>query len=72
MAQGTGSIPDQGTKIPYAVQLGQKKKKIRNPAPIRTSKSAWIGEKSVPWISVSPFILQEVFVELSLQGTLGA
>ena len=26
MAQGTGSIPDQGTKIPYAVQLGQKNK----------------------------------------------
>ena len=68
MARGIGSIPDQGTKIPYAVQPGQKKKKkkIRNPTPSRTSKSAWIGEKSVPWISVSPFVLQEVFVELSL------
>ena len=67
MARGIGSIPDQGNKIPYAVQPCQKKKKkIRNPTPSRTSKSAWIGEKSVPWISVSPFVLQEVFVELSL------
>ena len=26
-ARGTGSIPGRGTKIPQAVQLGQKKKK---------------------------------------------
>ena len=30
MAQGIGSIPDQGTKIPYAVQPGQKKKKKKS------------------------------------------
>ena len=27
---GTGSIPDQGTKIPHAMQCSQKKKKIIN------------------------------------------
>lgn len=44
--------PDQGTKIPCSHAAH---KKIRNPTPSRTSKSVWTGEKSVPWISVSPF-----------------
>ena len=46
-AEGLGSIPGRGTKIPQAVQCGQKKKKKERK---RKKKKLWLKQGLEEWV----------------------